>query len=254
LIVGIIIAAVLWRRRMMMKLVLRMMFDTFKQMLHDRTVPTNVWTEYMRAVRYAQERRIELVAKQGVIQADVNIDELDKDEADQHLSWLHSSQFTDAKSNPILSEDKVVDIGLNHDWSVGFFEGVRDVSVPGADYTIDLREQRSKVNNDADASTSIPTKSDGTRYSIDDLSFEQRVIVLATIDTVVKFLTNDADYKPLRATITGMGGCGKSLIINTIISIVRELTHSNTTRYKLQHHRAALRTMSKGVLYTLSWE
>lgn len=203
--------------------------DTFKQMLHDRTVPTNVWTEYMRAVRYAQERRIELVAKQGVIQADVNIDELDKDEADQHLSWLHSSQFTDAKSNPILSEDKVVDIGLNHDWSLSFFEGVRDVSVPGADYTIDLREQRSKVNNDADASTSIPTKSDGTRYSIDDLSFEQRVIVLATIDTVVKFLTNDADYKPLRATITGMGGCGKSLIINTIISIVRELTHSNNT-------------------------
>eukprot|EP00985_Skeletonema_marinoi_P032699 scaffold39417_cov496-Skeletonema_marinoi.AAC.1 len=64
--------------------------DTFKQMLHNRTVPTNVWTENMRAVRYAQEKRIELVAKQGVIQADVNLDELDDDEKDQHLSWIQS--------------------------------------------------------------------------------------------------------------------------------------------------------------------
>ena len=201
----------------------------FKQMLHDRVVPTSVLTEYMRAVRYAQEKRIELVAKQGVIQADVNLDELDQDEADQHLSWIHSSQFTDSKVNPNLTEDMTVDIGLNHDWSVSSFEGEREVSVPGLDYTIDLREQRSKFNNDENASTSIPTKSDGSKYDIDDLSDEQRMIVLATIDTVVKFLTNDEDYKPLRATISGMGGCGKSLIINTIISIIRELTDSNNT-------------------------
>ena len=104
----------------------------FKQMLHDRVVPTSVLTEYMRAVRYAQEKRIELVAKQGVIQADVNLDELDQDEADQHLSWIHSSQFTDSKVNPNLTEDMTVDIGLNHDLSVSSFEGEsREVSVPG---------------------------------------------------------------------------------------------------------------------------
>ena len=60
-------------------------------------------------------------------------------------------------------------------------------------------------------------------------SEEQLVIVLATIDTVVKFLNNDESYKPLRATVVGMGGCGKSLVINTIISIIREMTDTNNS-------------------------
>ena len=40
--------------------------DTFRRMLEEKQVPSNVWTEYMRAVRYAQEKRIEVIAKQGV--------------------------------------------------------------------------------------------------------------------------------------------------------------------------------------------
>lgn len=202
---------------------------TFQQMLHDRVVPTNVWTEYMRAVRYAQERKLEMVAKKGMIQADVNIDDFDEEERDQHLNWIHSSQRTEDKSNPVLGDNMDVDIGLQVDWSKNEFTGVRDLTIDGLEYCTSLREQRSKINNDENAPVLIPTKSDGSSYSIDDLSDEQRVIVLATIDTVVKFLTNDVDYKPLRATITGMGGCGKSLVINTIISIVRELTQSNDT-------------------------
>ena len=69
-----------------------------------------------------------------------------------------------------------------------------------------IRDHATKVLNDENDPTDIPTKSDGTKYDIDDLSDEQRMIVLATVDTVVKFLENDEDYKPLRATITGMGG------------------------------------------------
>lgn len=203
--------------------------DTFKQMLHNRTVPTNVWTEYMRAVRYAQEKRIELVAKQGVIQADVNLDELDDDEKDQHLSWIQSSQFTFGRSDPVLDGNNTVDIGLDHDWSEKSFKGARDIAVDGETYTIDLREQRSVVNTADLAEVHIPKRSNGAQYNVDDLSEEQKVIVLATVDTVIKFLTNDEDYKPLRATISGMGGCGKSLVINTIIAIIRELTKVNNT-------------------------
>ena len=203
--------------------------DTFKHMLDMRVVPTNVVTEYDRAVRYAHEKRIEVVAKQGTIQADVNIDDLDPDDADQFLNWFHSSQLTDTKTNPILAENTTVDIGLNHDWSESFFQGERDTTMPGEEYTIMLRDEVIKLLNDENAPAEIPTKSDGTKYSIDDLSDEQRMIVLATIDTVVKFLENDEDYKPLRATITGMGGCGKSHIINTIISIIRQMTNSNNT-------------------------
>ena len=44
-----------------------------------------------------------------------------------------------------------------------------------------------------------------------------------------KFLTNDKDFKPLCKSITvmGAGGTGKSHMINTIITVIRELTGAN---------------------------
>ncbi len=53
--------------------------------------------------------------------------------------------------------------------------------------------------------------------------------MIASIDTIVKFLKNDKEYKPLQATLMGCGGTGKSFIINTIISIVRNMTQINDT-------------------------
>ena len=203
--------------------------DTFKRMLDTRVVPTNVLTEYQRAVKYAHEKRLEVVARKGTIDADVNIDDLDEDEADQYLMWLHSSQLTDTKVNPTLGENINVDIGLGHTWSDLFFQGERDVTECGTEYTSNLRDKRAKLMNNENAPKIIPTKSNGMRYDINELSEEQKVIVLASVDTVVKFLLNSEDYKPLRATITGMGGCGKSHIINTIITIIREMTDSNDT-------------------------
>jgi len=165
--------------------------DIFKQMLHNKTVPTSVITEYLRAVRYSTEIRLDKVAKKGVMQANTDTDGMDADEIDQHLSFLHANQFSDG---PTLS-------------------------------TMGSQETHRQETE----ATDIPTKSDGSAYNINDLSEEQKLIVLLTVDTVVKFLTNDKDYMPLRGTITGMGGCGKSLVINTIIAIIRKLTESNST-------------------------
>ena len=61
------------------------------------------------------------------------------------------------------------------------------------------------------------------------LSDEQKSIVYDAVDTVMKFLANDPNYKPMRATIMGSGGTGKLFIINTIISMIRTLTYSNAT-------------------------
>ena len=54
-------------------------------------------------------------------------------------------------------------------------------------------------------------------------------MVYNAVDTVIKFLNNDPSYKPMRATIMGSAGTGKSFIINTIISMARKLTGSNET-------------------------
>ena len=45
---------------------------------------------------------------------------------------------------------------------------------------------------------------------------------MATIVTIYKFLSSDKDYTPLRATVSGAGGCGKSHLIHTIQSMIHD--------------------------------
>ncbi len=75
----------------------------------------------------------------------------------------------------------------------------------------------------------IPTTKDGKEYSIESMKMDQKNVVLAAVMTVVQFLRNDKHYTPLRATVMGCGGTGKSYIINTILTMVRKMTKSNVT-------------------------
>jgi hypothetical protein len=95
----------------------------------------------------------------------------------------------------------------------------------------------------------IPKQKDGSKYSLKNLSKQQQAVVIASIDTIVKFLENNKKYKPLQATVMRCGGTGKSFIINTIISIVRNMTQMNDT-LKWEHHQELLHTMYKGQHYT----
>ena len=87
-----------------------------------------------------------------------------------------------------------------------------------------MKDQATSIDN-----LIIPQKRDGTPYSVENLSSEQKQIVYGAVDTVVKFLNNDPSYKPIRGTIVGSGGTGKSFIINTIIGMIQTLTSSNDT-------------------------
>ena len=54
-------------------------------------------------------------------------------------------------------------------------------------------------------------------------SNEQQRISIDAVKTVIMFSNNDKDYKPSRAMVVGVGGTRKSFIINTIITIIRDL-------------------------------
>ena len=86
-----------------------------------------------------------------------------------------------------------------------------------------IKKHKSKTRVD------IPKQKDGSKYSLKNLSKQQQAVVIAAIDTIVKSLNNDKKFKPLQATVMGCGGTGKSFIINTIISIVRNMTQMNDT-------------------------
>ena len=61
---------------------------------------------------------------------------------------------------------------------------------------------------------------------------------------MIKFITNNPNYRPLRATVLGCGGTGKSHIINTLVLLVRRLinyedsikvaAHSGGAAYNVQ--------------------
>ena len=53
------------------------------------------------------------------------------------------------------------------------------------------------------------------------------LVVLAALETIIKFVNNDPTYKPLRATIQGAGGSGKSFVINTLVALIRQYTLCN---------------------------
>jgi hypothetical protein len=104
--------------------------------------------------------------------------------------------------------------------------------------TIDGKEYLTQItnmyyNNDksigTDKTLKIPRTTNGEEYSINLLASEQKKVVLAAIDTIIKFLWNEESHIPFRAIVVSCGGTGKSYIINTILTIVRTLTRRNTT-------------------------
>ncbi len=51
---------------------------------------------------------------------------------------------------------------------------------------------------------------------------------------IVKFLNNDKAYVPIRATLIGCGGTGKTYILNMMLTIIRNMTGLNTTPHNMQ--------------------
>jgi len=123
--------------------------------------------------------------------------------------------------------DVIVDIGQNKDWSICDYTESRNTTIDGKEYVDHIAKEY--YNGSNDQTIEIPTQKNTNGYTLDALSNQQQAVVLASIDTVAKFLNNDTNYKPLRATVMGCGGTGKSFIINTIISIIRKLTKRNSS-------------------------
>jgi hypothetical protein len=199
-------------------------------MIVNKQVPSSVIAQYTCAVKYANQKKLEIIAKQGLRQRTVDLDAMDPADRERHLAWQQYSHFTDNKLLEDMIEGQTVDIGKDHDWSTNAFDNKRNVVMDGRDYIEYVKEEfykAQKVETASSEQLNIPKRKDGSNYSIEQLNCEQERIVLAAVDTIIKFLTNDKDYKPLRATVMGCGGTGKSYIINTIISIIRNLTMTN---------------------------
>ena len=86
------------------------------------------------------------------------------------------------------------DIGPDYDWSQLHHKGIRasvTMAMEGEHYTNYLKSEYYEDNSDD--IIHWPTKLDVSDYDLDDLSDEQRVIIVTAIGTMIKFLNNDPE-------------------------------------------------------------
>ena len=75
----------------------------------------------------------------------------------------------------------------------------------------------------------IPKRADGTQCQIKDLYNDQKVIVSRVTKKIHEWLHCDdlSQFEPLRMTVNGKGGCGKSVLVNTIVATLRNMFQVN---------------------------
>jgi hypothetical protein len=195
-------------------------------MINAKEVPTSVRAQYLTALKYVtnKTKRLEVLVKEGVNHPNIE-DKNNNEETNERITgWLHGIHLTDNKLLTDSINNVMVDIGKNKDWSITDYEQTHQTTIDGKEYLTQITNvyYNNDKSNGTDKTLKIPMTKNGEEYSINSLASEQKKVVLAVIDTIIKFLWNEESYIPFWATVVGCGGTGKSYIINTILTIVRK--------------------------------
>ena len=83
--------------------------------------------------------------------------------------------------------------------------------------------------NRRDENLDIPLTEDGKQYTMDMLKDDQKDIVAVVLHKLREWLTCSdlSKFEPLRITINGSAGSGKSTVINTLVSLMRKMFKCN---------------------------
>lgn len=75
----------------------------------------------------------------------------------------------------------------------------------------------------------LPVKNDGSSYRVSDLYDDQKEIAAVISEKIEEWMicTDLSSFKPLRLTVTGAGGSGKSVVINTLVTTIRKIFQKN---------------------------
>jgi hypothetical protein len=98
--------------------------NTLLSMIDNKEVPSLVTFQYHTAMKYAHQKKLGILVKQGVNHPDIDEENLDKETLGRLTGWIHNSHFTDNKLNDDRINDVSVDIGQNKDWLIGNFQEI----------------------------------------------------------------------------------------------------------------------------------
>ncbi len=88
-----------------------------------------------------------------------------------------------------------------------------------------LKTQIQRVETEEETLLIIPRRDDGSHYELASLYEDQLEVACVILNTLHEFLTIEdlRNFKPLRIIVNGQGGSGKSVVINTIVSVMRRM-------------------------------
>ena len=111
--------------------------ETFKQMLSKRSVPYHVLAEYNRVVKYRQQHKLETIAKKTSAEENAIMHALHEYDKEQLEQWEHCCNIS-ANHGWLASDafgNNRADIGIDFDWSKGFYHKKRSICIDGELYT-----------------------------------------------------------------------------------------------------------------------
>ena len=146
--------------------------NTFLTMIDKKEVPSSVTFQYHTAMKYARQKKIEILVKQGVNHPDIDEENLDEETLGRLTGWIHNNHFTDNKLNDDRISDMTVDIGLRKDWSISDFKEDRNTTIDGKEY-IDQIAKQYYSDIKMCKTLQIPTQKNGSEYLLKDLSEQQ---------------------------------------------------------------------------------
>ncbi len=87
--------------------------NTFLTIIDKKEVPSSVTFQYHTAMKYARQKKIKILVKQGVNHTDIDDENLNKETLGRLTGWIHNNHFRDNKLNNDRINDMTVDIGHN---------------------------------------------------------------------------------------------------------------------------------------------
>ena len=171
--------------------------------------------------------------KQADDSAESNVGILDED---LKILMEYSNSFQRKFKDAAAMSGYQFDVGANFNWATSFVDN------GGRNWLVDKIAEHNKLSDHSsiddgklqesnDSCLDIPTKSDGSEYLMKQLKGNQKTVVCAVVNNLMKWIDYANDqcqtYKPLRMTVLGKAGSGKSFVIQTIVSETRKLLKRN---------------------------
>ena len=120
---------------------------TFKRMMDKGQFPTCVRNQYILAMKYSRQAKLELLNSKSV-QQPYNLSSMDEEEQEACIAHQHVAHFSNNRHHNKVIDGMTVDVGTQFDWSETLYKEKRLVSMDGTLWVDKIRSEHDSAVKD----------------------------------------------------------------------------------------------------------